>query len=913
MNSGVLEHVSVDQDDAQDQFSEISWRLDALERRIDWITGTADLPVAVEREPEAAVRIADAIARLDRRIEQFMVKDRSTFPEMERRIDAIDNSAGQVDRAKSRSTVPTSPLDQALLEIAERQRALANELPSGDLPRAPNQEIGGLEQQLRSITEKVETLRPCGIDGAVQALRDDLTEFGVMLKDALPRQVVESLETGVRQLVERIDAQRHITIDSTAFASIERGLAEVSKVVRALAPMESRAGNEGLVKQPSQKVRDIEASTQNPIAFEQLEEAIVALRTIVGRVASNDTLAALRDEVRNLAGRIEQTPAAGMIANLEQRIATLADALQARNQAIEDTHSIAAGQRSRPAAQDQFPALSPQTMDPQLSAAAFTQPAQSRASNHAQQSDPPKPNQDSATRNSASGNSVARAERLPIDPSLPPDHPLEPNSRSRSSASPVERIAMSKLALAGVKAAAESEADGKVDYIAAARRAARAAASIDAASERHTTRTVEPARASPRRTKGPSKRLRSTILAAGIAVAVLSSLHMIWNLVRATHGDDESALATAARSILDQTDADGTSAPNKQGYNPPVPAEARPPATDGRSNLLPSSLLAAPGAGILLPANLGRAAPGTVPNPATGTSPDIEATGSVPAPSLHAPPVHAPGPSGQSQGPAPMNQTLEQMVAESPPSARIAGPEKLPPTIGSETLRAAAANGDAAAEFEIASRFAEGRGVPRNLAAAADWFERAAKQGLAPAQLRLGSLYEKGLGVKKSIETARRHYLMAAAAGNAKAMHNLAVLYAEGTDGKPDYTDAARWFRKAADFGVTDSQFNLAILYSRGIGVEGNLGEAYKWFAIAAQAGDVGAGKRRDELAGRLDRSTMVAARKAAQAWSAQRQIEAATNVQSPPAGWDGGTATPQAGKPHKGSKNEIPRAARQQ
>ena len=64
--------------------------------------------------------------------------------------------------------------------------------------------------------------------------------------------------------------------------------------------------------------------------------------------------------------------------------------------------------------------------------------------------------------------------------------------------------------------------------------------------------------------------------------------------------------------------------------------------------------------------------------------------------------------------------------------------DKLPTAIGSRRLRAAAAKGDPAAQFEIASRFADGRGVPQDLLAASDWFERAAKQGLAPAQFRLG-------------------------------------------------------------------------------------------------------------------------------------------------------------------------------
>ena len=146
---------------------------------------------------------------------------------------------------------------------------------------------------------------------------------------------------------------------------------------------------------------------------------------------------------------------------------------------------------------------------------------------------------------------------------------------------------------------------------------------------------------------------------------------------------------------------------------------------------------------------------------------------------------------------------------------------------------------------------------------------------------------EKGHGVKKDLEAARRLYIAAADKGSAKAMHNLAVLYAEGIDGKPDYKIASQWFRKAASRGVADSQYNLGILYARGIGVEQNLAESYKWFALAAQQGDQDAGRKRDDVAARLDPQSLVAAKLAAQTFTAEPQPDEATNVKSPPGGWD--------------------------
>ena len=78
----------------------------------------------------------------------------------------------------------------------------------------------------------------------------------------------------------------------------------------------------------------------------------------------------------------------------------------------------------------------------------------------------------------------------------------------------------------------------------------------------------------------------------------------------------------------------------------------------------------------------------------------------------------------------------------------------LPPEIGPDRLRDAALAGDATAAFEVAARYAEGRGVSQDLAAAISWYEYAGQAGLAPAQYRLGSIYEKGLGVQRDAAAA---------------------------------------------------------------------------------------------------------------------------------------------------------------
>ncbi|MCC7253365.1 hypothetical protein [Hyphomicrobium sp.] len=173
----------------------------------------------------------------------------------------------------------------------------------------------------------------------------------------------------------------------------------------------------------------------------------------------------------------------------------------------------------------------------------------------------------------------------------------------------------------------------------------------------------------------------------------------------------------------------------------------------------------------------------------------------------------------------------------------------LPPaTVGPTSLRLAAANGDASAEFEVAARLAEGKGTGQDYAEALRWYQRSAAKGFAQAQYRLGTLYERGLGVTKDIERAKIWYARAAEGGNVKAMHNLAVLSAGGEAGEPDYDAAQPWFLKAAEHGLADSQYNLGVLLENGFGGKTDRVAAYKWYALAAKDGDPDAVMRRDAL-----------------------------------------------------------------
>ncbi|WP_160316279.1 SEL1-like repeat protein [Ahrensia marina] len=230
---------------------------------------------------------------------------------------------------------------------------------------------------------------------------------------------------------------------------------------------------------------------------------------------------------------------------------------------------------------------------------------------------------------------------------------------------------------------------------------------------------------------------------------------------------------------------------------------------------------------------------------------------------------------------APELEVTDQELAENDVAL-----EDIPEEVGPIALREAAVSGDAKALYLIGDYYFGGvAGQSGNdLGQALEWYEKSAELGYAPAQYRTGNFYEKGFGGTRDLTKAKTWYQMAASQGNAAAMHNLAVLLANGPDGTPDFASATRWFQKAAELGVKDSQFNLGILSAQGNGIEQNLAESYKWFAIAAKTGDKDAASKRDEVAEALRPEQLEMARGAVELWKKKEMVEEANFVDIPDA-----------------------------
>lgn len=454
------------------------------------------------------------------------------------------------------------------------------------------------------------------------------------------------------------------------------------------------------------------------------------------------------------------------------------------------------------------------------------------------------------------------------EPALPPgfdvNKPLEPGSgkpRLPNSAPAADRTAAPDVA----------RAPSKADFIAAARRAAQAAGSgASGETGKETTAVGGKSRFVLPKLKFNLRK------AATIAAVVLIALGLV------KIANDTVNRMSAAHKVS----AEATSSPEVATSTAPAPAA---PAAEASAPVAPTTpkLPAEPSAA---PAPVSEAAPSSVPPagseippapqammPGGGfsqTPPALPTDGFAPVPAVTSAPPVAP-----------------QTSAEAPAAPEANAAPALPDAIGPKALRDAAAGGSPLAAVEVASRFADGRGVPQDLAAAVDWYRRAAEAGLAPAQYRLGSLYEKGTGTARDAKEAAEWYGKAAQQGNAKAMHNLAVINAEGSLGAPDYALAAKWFQEAAEHGIRDSQFNLGILYARGLGVPRDLATSYKWFALAATAGDTDSAKKRDDIAQVLSKEDLARARLAVETWVAKPLDPKAEDVPPADPAW---TAAPE-------------------
>jgi TPR repeat protein len=152
-----------------------------------------------------------------------------------------------------------------------------------------------------------------------------------------------------------------------------------------------------------------------------------------------------------------------------------------------------------------------------------------------------------------------------------------------------------------------------------------------------------------------------------------------------------------------------------------------------------------------------------------------------------------------------------------------------------------AAKDDPQAMTLIAEIYANGLGVGRDDAKAAEWYRRAADLGDPQAMFALAIFKFAGRGGAPDHAAGVKLFEAAAKAGNLFASYNLGLLYLRGQDVKKDFGQAAQLFERAAKGGVPEAQYALATLYREGRGVTKDEKRAMQLMQRAAAAGNLDA------------------------------------------------------------------------
>lgn len=831
--------------------------------------------------------------------------------------------------------VPASveDLDNAIAEIMMRQAVLDGSPLPRSVPKPPSHkprreaaapaaapaDFSGLERQLKAMADEMQALRKSGLQNeTVSALRAEVAELSAKLGELAPRRSLESIERAIENMALRIDRAGGARNDETLTEVVD-ALHEIRSALADVRPAESFVSVEKDLHSLSSKLDNLGTRGIDGSAVARLQEQTAEIRDLLSSALPSEALHALVEQIEVLVAKFEErrgepdSAIVDVLTAFDRRIESLSDRIEAASrqappvpafddirQRLDDLQEAIARADTAPnermeatlrtlaqkvdATEERLGTLGAierglaellgQLEETRASAQDTAETAAKAAVRQMAAAEPtrwghaePEFQDSSSERRDEPPAPVARVSRSEprlITPrrnfaaeaeELEADVPLEPGSgvpRVRLQSAAL-RIAQSEAAL-GDLATPAPEPGKTSDFIAAARRAAQAA-------------QAEPA-AETARSKGSALRGRVASLFGGGKRALLIALTAFLLIVAALRFFDASLLTLPFGS---------TPAPKPARVEPKasLPAIATPEAQKKSEAPAQESHTAHP----LVEREPIAAMP---PAGVLGDGQDLhfskeailapETTGSTSARKPAGTIQTASAPAGKEAKAEPAKpETAKQDMTDAA--------DALPAALGTAALRAAALAGQRDAAYEIGARYLDGHGVKADAVEAAKWLEQAFSKGSLPAAYRLGSLHEKGLNGRKNIAEAKRYYIAAAEGGNIKAMHNLAVIYAEGGESPADLRNAARWFRSAADRGVRDSQYNLGVLYARGLGVEQNFAESYRWFAIAANQGDEDAGKKRDDVAKRLDVQTLVATKLAVQTWVPAKSDPAANEV----------------------------------
>ena len=474
-------------------------------------------------------------------------------------------------------------LENGLAEVREALRGLTTA-----------ESLVGVEDAVTALSRKVDVIATNHDPAALQQLEEAIGALRGILNHVASNDTLTKVAEDVRGLASRVDDVANMAASGDALSALENRIDTLTNVLHA----SNEAGHavprelERLIAGLIEKLEWIQLTHTDHAALGHLEDRIA---TLVKRLDSSDSrlshLDAIERGLADLLVHIEQTRSGGGGTGDggAPRVAPVVDALKrevdeiktserrTRNsiEAVHDTveqvvdrlamlesgiRSDAKSASTALSAPDPAPVSRP-TPAPAKPVAVAPIPAAPSATNPAPA---PTPMPQSMA---APPPAKAAGPRAPIDPTLPPDHPLEPGSaagRPRNQASPADRIAASEAALGNSKPPVIPDPAASPNFIAAARKAAQAAASP----RRATAATPEaPPSALASLSEETRERLRTLIVAGSVVAIVVGGVHVVSRMF----DDGDAEHDTAARKPDKPPEAEksaGAGEP-RQGRRPP--------------------------------------------------------------------------------------------------------------------------------------------------------------------------------------------------------------------------------------------------------------------------------------------------------------------------------------------------------
>ncbi len=250
---------------------------------------------------------------------------------------------GDAEPEASPPPTNTSNAEQQLREIGARMKALQNscrydgmttELARTIEEAAPKRAIEGIEEQLRRLTNQIETIRsPASADHHLEQLRCDLADLGRKINETSPQRAVASIEEEIRALTTSVARLREPARIEDITNALRSEFRDIGASLDNSIPPHAIASIEDQIRTLTAEIAQLPRPAPIDRIAEMLRGDLDKIAEALKDAIPTHALVTLEQEVRELGSRIEssrashhESPVSG---DLEHNLAEIRDRLRA--------------------------------------------------------------------------------------------------------------------------------------------------------------------------------------------------------------------------------------------------------------------------------------------------------------------------------------------------------------------------------------------------------------------------------------------------------------------------------------------------------------------------------------------------------------------------------------------------------